>query len=213
MTDTRTIAAGKALQHTVIGNQQGNQLVNVGRAPHSGLESERVVVRENLRCEVNTYTGDNVRKIAAYDNTEYDNRILRVAAYCRVSTDDIDQVISIEMQKNVYRDMIKGNPKWKYAGTYVDDGFSGTNTEHRPAFRLMMRDAMAGKIDMIITKSVSRFARNLLDCIGWVRKLQEHEPPVPVFFEQENLNTLASTSNIILFVLAMVAEEESHMNP
>lgn len=211
MTDTRTIAAGKALQHTVIGNQQGNQLVNVGRAPHSGLESERVVVRENLRCEVNTYTGDNVRKIAAYDNTEYDNRILRVAAYCRVSTDDIDQVISIEMQKNVYRDMIKGNPKWKYAGTYVDDGFSGTNTEHRPAFRLMMRDAMAGKIDMIITKSVSRFARNLLDCIGWVRKLQEHEPPVPVFFEQENLNTLASTSNIILFVLAMVAEEESHM--
>ena len=93
MTDTRTIAAGKALQHSVIGNQQGNQLVNVGRAPHSGLESERVVVRENLRYEVNTYTGDIVRKIAAYDNTEYDNRILRVAAYCRVSTDDIDQVI------------------------------------------------------------------------------------------------------------------------
>ena len=98
MTDTRTIAAGKELQHTVIGNQQGNQLVNVGRAPHSGLESERVVVRENLRYEVNTYTGDNVRKIAAYDNTEYDNRILRVAAYCRVSTDDIDQVISCVCQ-------------------------------------------------------------------------------------------------------------------
>ncbi len=70
---------------------------------------------------------------------------------------------------------------------------------------------MAGKIDMIITKSVSRFARNLLDCIGWVRKLKEHDPPIPVFFEQEHLNTLDSTSNIILFVLAMVAEEESHM--
>ena len=64
---------------------------------------------------------------------------------------------------------------------------------------------------MIITKSVSRFARNLLDCIGWVRKLKEHDPPIPVFFEQEHLNTLDSTSNIILFVLAMVAEEESHM--
>ena len=63
-----------------------------------------------------------------------DGRILRVAAYCRVSTDDIDQVISIELQKNNYRDMIRANPKWKYAGTYVDDGFSGTNTEHRPAF-------------------------------------------------------------------------------
>ena len=88
--------------------------------------------------------------------------------------------------------------------------FPGTNTDHRPAFKLMMKDAMAGKIDMIITKSVSRFARNLLDCIGCA-EAQEHDPPIPVFFEQEHLNTLDSTSNIILFVLAMVAEEESHM--
>ena len=92
-----------------------------------------------------------------------EGHIYRVCAYCRVSTDDIDQVISIELQKNNYRDMIRANPRWKYVGTYVDDGFSGTNTEHRPAFNLMMKDAMAGKIDMIITKSVSRFARNLLD--------------------------------------------------
>ncbi len=91
----------------------------------------------------------------------------------------IDQVISIELQKNNYRDMIRANPKWKYAGTYVDDGFSGTNTEHRPAFSLMMKDAMAGKIDMIIAKSVSRFACNLLDCIGWVRRLKKNEPSIP----------------------------------
>ena len=108
--------------------------------------------------------------------------------------------------------MIRANPKWRYVGTYVDDGFSGANTDHRPAFQLMMTDAMAGKIDMIITKSVSRFARNLLDCIGWVRELKDrHDPPIAVFFEQEHLNTLDATSNIILFVLAMVAEEESHM--
>ncbi len=108
--------------------------------------------------------------------------------------------------------MIRSNPKWRYVGTYVDDGFSGTNTDHRPAFQLMMKDAIAGKIDMIITKSVSRFARNLLDCIGWVRELKDrHDPPIAVFFEQEHLNTLDATSNIILFVLAMVAEEESHM--
>ena len=75
--------------------------------------------------------------------------------------------------------MIRANPKWKYAGTYVDDGFSGTNTEHRSAFNLMMKDAMAGKIDMIITKSASRFARNLLDCISWVRRLKENEPSTP----------------------------------
>ena len=179
--------------------------------PGDGFMSERTRAKEALREEVNTYTGENVRKIAATAEIAEEDRILRVAAYCRVSTDDIDQLLSIELQKNNYRDMIKANPKWKYVGTYVDDGFSGTNTDHRPAFKLMMRDAMAGKIDMIITKSVSRFARNLLDCIGWVRKLKEQDPPIQVFFEQEHLNTLATTSNIILFVLAMVAEEESHM--
>ena len=182
-----------------------------GAPPGDGFMSERTRAKEALREEVNTYTGENVRKIAATTAAAEEDRILRVAAYCRVSTDDIDQLLSIELQKNNYRDMIKANPKWKYVGTYVDDGFSGTNTDHRPAFKLMMRDAMAGKIDMIITKSVSRFARNLLDCIGWVRKLKERDPPIQVFFEQEHLNTLDTTSNIILFVLAMVAEEESHM--
>lgn len=179
--------------------------------PGTGFVSERSRAKEALRVEVNTYTGENVRKIAATTAQAEEDRILRVAAYCRVSTDDIDQLLSIELQKNNYRDMIRANPKWKYVGTYVDDGFSGTNTDHRPAFQLMMKDAMAGKIDMIITKSVSRFARNLLDCIGWVRRLKEFDPPIQVFFEQEHLNTLDTTSNIILFVLAMVAEEESHM--
>ena len=174
--------------------------------------SERARAKEALRAEVNTFTGENVRKIAASAQAVQEDRVLRVAAYCRVSTDDIDQLLSIELQKNNYRDMICANPKWKYVGTYVDDGFSGTNTDHRPAFKLMMKDALEGKIDMIITKSVSRFARNLLDCIGWVRELKDrHDQPIAVFFEQEHLNTLDTTSNIILFVLAMVAEEESHM--
>ncbi len=181
------------------------------RPPGTGFMSERTRAREALRAEVNTYNGENVRKIAATEAAGEEERILRVAAYCRVSTDDIDQLLSIEMQKKAYHDMIRANPKWKHVGTYVDDGFSGTNTEHRPAFQLMMKDAMAGKIDMIVTKSVSRFARNLLDCIGWVRRLKECDPPIQVFFEQEHLNTLDTTSNIILFVLAMVAEEESHM--
>ena len=92
----------------------------------------------------------------------------RQTPYCRVSTDDIDQVISIELQKDEYQKKIRANPNWEYMGTYVDDGFSGTNTEHRPGFRLMMQAAMEGRLDVIITKSVSRFARNLLDCIGWV---------------------------------------------
>ncbi|MBQ6563824.1 MAG: recombinase family protein, partial [Clostridia bacterium] len=106
---------------------------------------------------------------------------------------------------------IKANENWIYVGTYVDDGFSGTNTDHRQGFQKLMQDAMDGKIDLIITKAVSRFARNLLDCIKWVEALQNHDPPIRVFFEQENLDTMSQTSGIILFVLAMVAEEESHM--
>ena len=209
MRDIRPRAEEKARRRTETLNAQ--QAEGGARPPGTGFETERTRAKQALREEVNAQTGQSVRKIAASSSDQNDERILRVAAYCRVSTDDIDQVISIELQKNNYRDMIRANPRWKYVGTYVDDGFSGTNTEHRPAFNLMMKDAMAGKIDMIITKSVSRFARNLLDCIGWARKLKEHDPPIPVFFEQENLNTLDTTSNIILFVLAMVAEEESHM--
>ncbi len=209
MRDIRPRAEEKARRR--VEALHASQSEGEGRLTGKGFESERARARQALREEVSAQRGQSVQKIAAASGEKDDGRILRVAAYCRVSTDDIDQVISIELQKNNYRDMIRANPKWKYAGTYVDDGFSGTNTEHRPAFNLMMKDAMAGKIDMIITKSVSRFARNLLDCIGWVRRLKEHEPPIPVFFEQEHLNTLDNTSNIILFVLAMVAEEESHM--
>ena len=205
MTDTRPKAIEKAKQRAEKRNDDGQS------KSLQAFESEREKAKNTMRRGINANTGQSVQKIAASAQEAEAAHILRVAAYCRVSTDDIDQVISIELQKNNYRDAIKENPQWKYAGTYVDDGFSGTNTEHRPAFRLMMSDAMAGRFDMIITKSVSRFARNLLDCISWVRKLQEHNPPIPVFFEQEHLNTMDSTSNIILFVLAMVAEEESHM--
>lgn len=152
-----------------------------------------------------------IRKISAASEKAESNKTLRVAAYCRVSTDDIDQAISIELQMRQYKEKIKSNPDWKYAGTYVDNGFSGTNTAHRPGFLKLIEDARAGKIDMIITKAVLRFARNLLDCIGYIEELKNLDPPVRVFFEQENLDTGLQTSGIILFVLAMVAEEESHM--
>ena len=174
--------------------------------------SEREKAAEAQRKQIGSYHGDRVQKIAAQSgDASGPGRKLRVAAYCRVSTDDIDQVISIELQKAEYQKKIKENPNWEYMGTYVDDGFSGTNTEHRPGFRLMMQAAMKGQLDVIITKSVSRFARNLLDCIGWVTKLQEADPPVKVIFEMEGIDTLASTSNLILTILAVVAEEESHM--
>ena len=175
------------------------------------FETERQRAKKALVKQIDALDGSNIQMIAAKTESSDENKVLRVAAYCRVSTDDIDQTVSIELQKKEYSRMIKANPNWKYVGTYVDDGFSGTNTEHRPGFQLMMEDAMDGKIDMIITKAVSRFARNLMDCIVWVEALQNHDPPVRVYFEQENLDTMAQTSNIILIVLAMVAQEESHM--
>ena len=216
MVDTRPRAYEKARKRAAELKAQRDALqennpVQAGKPPGSGFESERQRAKTALRDELDTFDGTGVHKIAANADRQQEDRILNVAAYCRVSTDDIEQTISIEMQKKNYREMIRSNPKWKFCGLYVDDGFSGTETAHRPGFQRMMKDALAGKIDMIITKSVSRFARNLIDCISWVRRLKEQDPPIPVLFEQENLNTLDSTSNIILFVLAMVAEEESHM--
>ena len=216
MVDTRPRAYEKARKRAAELKAQRDALqennpVQAGKPPGAGFESERQRAKTALRDELDTFDGTGVHKIAANADRQQEERILNVAAYCRVSTDDIEQTISIEMQKKNYREMIRSNPKWKFCGLYVDDGFSGTETLHRPGFQRMMKDALAGRIDMIITKSVSRFARNLIDCISWVRRLKEQDPPIPVLFEQENLNTLDSTSNIILFVLAMVAEEESHM--
>ncbi len=174
--------------------------------------TEHQRAKKALVKQIEALDGSNIRLIAANTDEEGgEKKILRVAAYCRVSTDDLDQAISIALQIKEYKQKIKSNPNWKYVGTYVDDGFSGTNTEHREGFKKLMADAMDGKIDLIITKAVSRFARNLMDCIVWVEALQNHDPPVRVFFEQENLDTMSQTSGIILFVLAMVAQEESHM--
>lgn len=178
----------------------------------SSFESDRRKQKAALVRQIDELDGSKIQKIsAANEKAESSQKQLRVAAYCRVSTDDIDQAISIELQMRQYKEKIKSNPDWKYAGTYVDNGFSGTNTAHRPGFLKLIEDARAGKIDMIITKAVSRFARNLLDCIGYIEELKNLDPPVRVFFEQENLDTGLQTSGIILFVLAMVAEEESHM--
>ena len=96
-----------------------------------------------------------------------------MAAYCRVSTDQGEQLLSYENQVNYYTNYISENPLYEYAGTYADEGISGTNTKKRDEFNRMIADCRAGKIDMIITKSISRFARNTLDCLNYVRELTE----------------------------------------
>lgn len=134
----------------------------------------------------------------------------RVCAYCRVSTDDVNQTSSYELQKNHYEDMIKEHQGWELVGIYADEGISGTSLQHRDEFVRMIRDCKAGKIDLIVTKSVSRFARNIVDCIAKVRELANMNPQVGVFFETEHIYTLDNTSEMMLAVLSAAAQEESH---
>ncbi len=144
---------------------------------------------------------------------EYDRSIkpqhkaLRVAAYCRVSTTLEQQETSYEAQVSYYTEKIKSNPNWKLAGIYADDGKSATNTKKRDDFNAMIEDCMAGKIDMVITKSVSRFARNTVDSLQNIRKLKEKN--IAVFFEKEGVNTLEGTGELLITILSSQAQEES----
>ena len=107
----------------------------------------------------------------------------RVAAYCRVSTDSEEQLTSYQNQMRVYTEMIAANKEWEFAGLYADEGISGTRADKRPEFQRMIRDCQNGKIDYIITKSVSRFARNTVECLEYVRSLKAQG--IGIFFEKE----------------------------
>ncbi len=132
---------------------------------------------------------------------------LRVAAYCRVSTDSEEQATSYEAQVEHYTDYIQKNDAWELAGIFADDGISGTNTKKRDEFNRMIADCMDGKIDMIITKSISRFARNTLDCLKYIRQLKDKN--IPVFFEKEGINTMDSKGEVLLTIMASLAQQES----
>ncbi len=140
-----------------------------------------------------------------------DNIHRRVVIYARVSTDDPRQTSSYELQKNYYEDYISRYPNWELVHIYADEGTSGTSLRHRDSFNQMINDCASGKIDMIITKSVSRFARNIMDCIGNVNKLKQQVPPVGVFFENEQIFTLNPQSEMSLSFIAAMAQEESHV--
>jgi len=134
----------------------------------------------------------------------------RVAVYARVSTDDPRQTSSYELQRNHYQDVVSRRPNWQLVEIYADEGISGTSLKHRDSFLRMIEDCKAGKIDLILTKSVSRFARNILDCIGYVRELKAMQPPIGIFFETENIYTLNENSEMSLSFIATLAQEESH---
>ena len=134
-------------------------------------------------------------------------RQLRVAAYCRVSTDDEEQLTSYEAQKNYYTDKIMTNKEWTMAGIFADEGITGTSARKRPEFLRMIRQCKQGKINIVLTKSISRFARNTVDCLNYVRALKELG--IAVIFEKENMNTLEIDSEILITMLGAFAQSES----
>ncbi len=133
----------------------------------------------------------------------------RVCAYCRVSTDQEDQQSSYELQMEHYTNFIRQNELWVFSGIYADEGISGTSTKNRTKFQQMIEDCKSGKIDLIITKSISRFARNTLDCLNYVRMLKALPSPVGVYFEKENIDTLDAKSELLLTILSSLAQDES----
>lgn len=131
----------------------------------------------------------------------------RVAGYARVSTDHEDQTTSYESQMRYYTEYISSRSDWEFVKMYSDEGISGTNTKLRVGFQSMIEDALAGKIDLIITKSVSRFARNTVDSLTTVRQLKE--VGVEIYFEKENIWTLDSKGELLITIMSSLAQEES----
>lgn len=168
--------------------------------------------KEKIRERYKGIDPDRLEIIPAVPQEDFydENKIKRVAVYARVSTGDPRQTSSYELQKNHYVDMVTHRPDWKLQEIYADEGISGTSLKHRDAFLKMITDCQQGKIDLIVTKSVSRFARNVVDCIGYVRALAALDPPVGVYFETENIYTLNPNAEMSLSFVSTIAQEESH---
>ena len=132
---------------------------------------------------------------------------LRVAAYCRVSTDTDEQATSYEMQISYYEEYIRSKPEWELVNVYADDGISATSTKNREEFNKMIDDCKKGLIDMIITKSISRFARNTVDCLNYIRMLKDIN--IPVYFEKESINTMDAKGEVMITIMASLAQQES----
>lgn len=178
-------------------------------------DSETVLTAEEQKEKIRRrYQGIDPNELevipALPQDNIYEDKLRRVAVYARVSTGDPRQTSSYELQRNHYLDVVNRNPSWTLVDIYADEGISGTSLAHRDAFIRMMQDCKEGKIDLIVTKSVSRFARNIIDCISYVRQLKAMNPPIGIYFETESIYTLDGRSDMQLAFMATTAQEESH---
>ena len=146
--------------------------------------------------------------LARFTSTPIDSlKKRKVAGYARVSTDNEDQATSYAAQVNYYTSYIRSRDDWDFVNVYTDEGISGTSTKYREGFKQMIADALDGKIDLIITKSVSRFARNTVDSLTTIRKLKDNG--TEVYFEKENIWTFDAKGEVLLTIMSSLAQEES----
>lgn len=185
------------------------QIKIIGINTPSREENARLTAVDRLvaMCDEAMDDKKKIRVISPKPAKQNINKKKRVAAYCRVSTGSSEQLNSLETQQRVYSKMIPANPDWEFVGIYADEGISGTQARKRDEFNRMIADCYAGKIDYIVTKSVSRFARNVVECLEYVRNLRKKG--VGVFFEEQNIDTLKSESELFLVIYAGFAQAES----
>ncbi len=163
--------------------------------------NDRDQARDKIRQRYQEKNTENVVVIPAKPSEEdifNTDKEQRVGIYARVSTEGLSQVSSYELQIAHYGDMVQQRDNWELVDIYADEGISGTSLDHREEFLRMIDDCKLGKIDLIVTKSVSRFARNIVDCIGTVRMLRSLSHPVGVYFESENIYTLRPDYEMML---------------
>jgi len=143
--------------------------------------------------------------------TDWEDKALNVAVYCRVSTESKNQATSFTLQKKYYEEFVAEHKNWTLIDIYADEGLSATSYTKRDNFKRMLEDCKAGKIDLIITKNVSRFSRNVVDCLGVARDLLHARHPVGIYFQEQNLNTLTNGNEMILTMMSSIAQAESEM--
>lgn len=183
-------------------------MINQSKRQQEIEEKQKIHQRVYTKVDQANYECIPAKKQIDY----YDNDIpQRVAVYARVSTDNVQQTSSYELQKKYYEEFVVRHPNWTLVKIYADEGISGTSMAHRDEFLAMIADSRAGKIDMIITKSVSRFARNVVDFLSMVQSLAELPHPVGIFFESECIFSLKDDSQMALSFQATMAQEESHI--
>ena len=178
------------------------------KAPLKAVDCSQRIGEQYKSTETSQFEATPTRKVAGLEDS---TAIRRIAVYIRVGTGD-EQTSSYNLQNDYYTEYIKVQPGWKLVGIYSDEGFGIASMEDQKGMQQLIEDCKAGKIDLVLTKSVARFARNLSECFSVIETLNHLNPPVGVKFETDDIYTLDSSFHVILTTLALLFEEKNDRN-